>query len=220
MTAGSDCDPLEGETTTGRLNTLLMREGLPAVASSIEGRFEAYLSLILHWNARVNLTAIRNADEIVSRHFVESIACAAAIPDGVRTLLDFGSGAGFPGIPIALCRPDISVTLAESQNKKVAFLREAVRTLELKTNVHGGRAENLATTFDCVTLRAVDQMATAVSAASRLVSLFGWIMVMTTRAELLSVQSAAGPDFTWHDAQRLPLSADRILAVGQLGQRC
>jgi 16S rRNA (guanine527-N7)-methyltransferase len=192
-----------------------MRDGLPALPSSIENRFDAYLALIIRWNMRTSLTAIQREDEIASRHFVESIACAAAVPRGVRTLLDFGSGAGFPGIPIALCRPEISVTLAESQNKKAAFLREAVRVLELETKVHGDRAENLTTTFDCVALRAVDQMLTAVSAASRLVSLSGWIMIMTTESELLAVQEAAGPGFIWQAPVRLPESASRIIALGQ-----
>jgi 16S rRNA (guanine527-N7)-methyltransferase len=202
-----------------RLNALLMREGLPKLAASLEEQFDAYLSLILRWNARTSLTAIRDAEEIVSRHFVESIASAVAVPEGVRTLLDFGSGAGFPGIPIALCRPEISVTLAESQNKKAAFLREAVRTLGLKTTVHGKRAEDLATDFDCVILRAVDRMETAVSAASHLVSFSGWIMIMTTESEVLSVQKAAGRGFTWQSIVRLPLSAERIIAVGKLTER-
>jgi len=219
MTTKGRYEPSEGRTSTGRLNALLKREGLPTLTPSIEDRFDAYLSLIVRWNARTSLTAIRDEEEIVSRHFVESISCAAAVPGTVRTLLDFGSGAGFPGIPIALCRPEISVTLAESQNKKAAFLREAVRTLELKTTVHGDRAENLTNAFDCVILRAVDRMEFAVSAASHLVSISGWIMIMTTGSELLAVQKAAGPGFAWQGNIKLPLSTDRIIAVGRLSAR-
>lgn len=211
MTANDNVGP----SAAGRLNVQLARAGLQTVDHSLENRFDAYLSLILRWNARTSLTAIRNPDEIVSRHFVESIACAAAVPESVRTLLDFGSGAGFPGIPIALCRPEISVTLAESQNKKAAFLREAIRSLELKTTVYGDRAENLATTFDCVILRAVDRMEAAVSAASRLVSISGWIMIMTTGSELLAVRAAAGAEFTWEEGVILPSSVDRIIAIGR-----
>ena len=93
-------------------------------------RLSDYLDLLLKWNARTNLTAIRSPEEIVQRHFGESLFTALHIgePD---TLLDLGSGAGFPGIPIALLRSEIQVTLAESQNKKASFLREAVRTLNL-----------------------------------------------------------------------------------------
>ncbi len=216
MTANGTPGPSECLTVAGQLNALLTRAGLPTLATSIEHRFDTYFSLIVRWNAKTSLTAIRDDKEIVSRHFVESIACAAAVPEGARTLLDFGSGAGFPGIPIALCRPEISVTLAESQNKKAAFLREAVRTLELKTTVHGGRAQELTTAFDCVVLRAVDQMETAVSAAARLVSFSGWIMIMTTGPELLSVQKAAGSGFVWQGNVEVPMSANRIIAVGRL----
>ena len=216
MTANDCTEPPGDRAIPRRLNALLMREGLPTLAASLEDRFNAYLSLILRWNARTSLTAIRVEEDIVSRHFVESIACAVAVPDSVRTLLDFGSGAGFPGIPIALCRPEISVTLAESQNKKAAFLREAVRTLELDTTVHGQRAEILTGPFDCVVLRAVDRISTAVSVASHLVSRSGRMMIMTTGSELPSVQKAAGSGFTWERNVRLPLSADRIIAVGRL----
>ena len=122
-----------------RLNALLAEAGLAPLDPAQTERFEAYLSLILRWNARVNLTAIRDEDGILRRHFVESIACARALPAGIATLLDFGSGAGFPGIPIALCRPEIAVTLAESQGKKAAFLREALRQLGLATRQSGER---------------------------------------------------------------------------------
>src|ERR1017187_11031941 len=102
---------------------------------------DTYISLILRWNERVNLTAIRSEEGILARHFVESIVCARTLPAGIATLLDFGSGAGFPGLPIALCRPEIAVTLTESQGKKAAFLSEAVRTLGISAQVHSGRAE-------------------------------------------------------------------------------
>jgi 16S rRNA (guanine527-N7)-methyltransferase len=98
-----------------RLSALLIDAGLTPLGAALTGCFEEYLSLILRWNARVNLTAIRDEDGILSRHFIESIACAHALPAGISTLLDFGSGAGFPGIPVALCRPEISVTLAEGR---------------------------------------------------------------------------------------------------------
>ncbi|MGB9407525.1 MAG: 16S rRNA (guanine(527)-N(7))-methyltransferase RsmG [Terracidiphilus sp.] len=197
-----------------RLNALLGQAGLPPLAAAQTSRFESYLSLILRWNARVNLTAIRDEEGILSRHFVESIACARALPAGIQTLLDFGSGAGFPGIPIALCRPEIAVTLAESQGKKAAFLREAVRLLGVTTLVHSGRAETLCSQFDCVTLRAVDKMELAVQAASKLVRPGGWLALMTTAADLPALQSAAGVEFIW--PQVVPLSGgdNRLLALG------
>ena len=126
-------------------------------------QLETFLALLLRWNARINLTAVREPAEIIRRHFAESIFAAKQIPQRAKTLLDHGSGAGFPGIPIAICRPEIAVTLAESQNKKAAFLREAVRTLGLKAEVWPGRVEAMepGRVFDAVTLRAVEKMAAA-----------------------------------------------------------
>lgn len=198
-----------------RLNALLEGAGLTGLDVAQADRFGAYLALLVRWNARVNLTAIRDEEGILSRHFVESIACARALPAGISTLLDFGSGGGFPGIPIALCRPEIAVTLAESQGKKAAFLQEAVRVLGLSAKVHSQRAELLRTQFDCVTLRAVDRMHEAVSAASILVAPGGWLAPMTTTSELAGVKAAAGTDFTWSTPVGLPGGDDRIVALGQ-----
>jgi len=200
---------------TSRLNALLTAAGLDTVDSALGLRFEAYLSLLLRWNARINLTSVRDEDGILSRHFVESIACASSLPAGIATLLDFGSGAGFPGIPIALCRRKVAVTLAESQGKRAAFLREAVRTLGISATVHSGRAETLCTKFDCATLRAVERMSQAVATASRLVASKGWLALMTTRGELAALQIAAGADWQWRKESPLPGSTDRLLALAQ-----
>jgi 16S rRNA (guanine527-N7)-methyltransferase len=197
-----------------RLNELLANIGQPLLDSEQTKRFEAYLSLILRWNARVNLTAIRDEEGILKRHFLESIVCARALPAGVATLLDFGSGAGLPGIPIAICRPEIAVTLAESQGKKAAFLREAVRVLGISTNVHSGRAEELRILFDCIILRAVDKMEVAVQAAAKLLRLGGHLALMTTTTALPTLRSTAGSEFTWSEPLHLPGSDDRIVALG------
>ena len=127
-----------------------------------------YLDLLHKWNARTNLTAIRDPEEIVRRHFGESLFAARHLDPATTTLLDLGSGAGFPGLPIALLRPEIAVTLAESQNKKATFLREVVRTLGLPVEIWAARAENLPESrqFHTVTLRAVDNMAAAIAAAA------------------------------------------------------
>ena len=129
-------------------------------------QLSTYLDLLLKWNARTNLTAIRDPEEIVRRHFGESLFAAQHL-GSCSTLLDFGSGAGFPGLPIALLHPEINVTLAESQNKKATFLREVIRTLGLKTEIWAARVETMpeSRTFGVVTLRAVDDMSTAIAAA-------------------------------------------------------
>ena len=198
-----------------RLNALLAEAGLAALDSAQGERFELYLSLILRWNARVNVTAIRDEEGILRRHFVESILCARALPAGIRTLLDFGSGAGFPGIPIALCRPEIAVTLAESQGKKATFLREAVRVLGVPAKVHSGRAGDLRTQFDCITLRAVDRMESAVRAAAGLVRPGGWLGLMTTGASLDALKTAAGAVFSWEHPVAPLGGEDRVLALGE-----
>jgi 16S rRNA (guanine527-N7)-methyltransferase len=200
---------------SSRLAALLVVADLAQLDSVQAHRFEDYLSLLLRWNSRINLTAIRDEDGILSRHFVESIACARALPAGISTLLDFGSGAGLPGIPIALCRPEIAVTLAESQGKKAAFLQEAVRALGISARVYSGRAETLTSQFGCVTLRAVDRMAQAVQAAAHLVRPRGWLALMTTGEEFDALKKAAGAEFTWPSVVQLPGGGDRVLALGE-----
>jgi 16S rRNA (guanine527-N7)-methyltransferase len=197
-----------------RLNDHLTSAGLDPLDNSTAARFAQFCALLLRWNNRMNLTAIRDEEGVISRHFVESIACARLLPAGTTTLLDFGSGAGFPGIPIALCRPEMAVTLAESQGKKAAFLREAVRTLGISASVHSKRAEELKQRFDCVILRAVDRMAEAVKAAASLTTDGGWLAVMTTDSELERVQAAAGLDVSWLQPIKLPGSERRLLALG------
>jgi 16S rRNA (guanine527-N7)-methyltransferase len=146
----------------------LLTPYLPEVPATLLPQLSTYLDLLLKWNARTNLTAIRDPEEIVRRHFGESLFAARHLDPNTPTLLDFGSGAGFPGLPVALLRPDIQVTLAESQNKKATFLREVVRTLNLPTEVWPDRVEAMppARQFHTVALRAVDNMPAAIAAAA------------------------------------------------------
>jgi 16S rRNA (guanine527-N7)-methyltransferase len=197
----------------GELNTLLSEFGLEKLDASQEARFGVYLELLVRWNERMNLTAVRDRGKILRRHFVECIGCARALPDGIAELMDFGSGAGFPGIPIAICRPEIAVTLAESQVKKAAFLNEVARTLGWNTTVYAARAESLGKNFDCVTLRAVDRMNSAVGAAVGLLKPNGWLAVMTTEAAVSGVM-AAGDGMHWQNRSRMPGSERQVLLLG------
>jgi 16S rRNA (guanine527-N7)-methyltransferase len=199
-----------------RLNALLVAARVDPLDAEQTGRFEEYLSLLVRWNARINLTAVRDEDGILARHFVESIACARALPEEIANLLDFGSGGGFPGIPIALCRPEIEVTLAEAQGKKAAFLQEVVRVLSVSANVHAGRAELLKMQYECITLRAVDRMDEAVETAARLVASGGWLALMTTQRDLDRLQLRAGRGFSWQSPIPLPGGDERLLALGRL----
>jgi 16S rRNA (guanine527-N7)-methyltransferase len=206
--------------TAVRLNELLEATGLAPLDVPTAKRFAAYCALLLRWNGRTNLTAIRDEQSILSRHFIESIACARALPRGIAALLDFGSGAGFPGIPIALCRPEITVALVESQGKKAAFLREVTRTLDLPIEVHSTRAETLRAKFDCVTLRAVDHMGAAVQAATHLLASGGWLALMTTVPELDGLKKCLDPQFRFSASVPMPGAriaggGGRVLALAQ-----
>jgi 16S rRNA (guanine527-N7)-methyltransferase len=177
-------------------------------------QLEAFLALLLKWNARMNLTAARTPEEIVRRHFAESIFAARLIPKKVKTLVDFGSGAGFPGIPIAIARPEIGVTLAESQGKKAAFLLEAVRMLGLKAEVWPKRVEDMEAgrVFDAATLRAVDKMAEACDTAVKRLAPGGWIAVFATRKTEESLEKLKG--IRWGTAVTIPGSKQEILKTG------
>lgn len=198
-----------------RIKNAVNGAGLGPLDDAAIDRLSAYVSLILRWNTRVNLTAIRDEDGMISRHIIESICVSVHLPGGIGALLDFGSGAGLPGIPIAICRHEIQVTLAESQNKKAAFLMEVVRILKLSAKVHSGRAEVLKTQFDCVTLRAVDKMAGAVRSAAGLVAPGGWLALMTTAGDVDQLEIASGAAFTWKEPICLAGGASRVLLMGQ-----
>ena len=206
---------MDVRTIPPRLNDLLKSAGLDPLDDETASKFASYLSLFVRWNERINLSSVRDEEQIISRHFVESIAVARSLPRQIATLLDFGSGGGLPGIPIALCCPHLAVTLAESQGKKGAFLQEAVRVLEINAKVHADRAEALHETFDCVILRAVEKMPEAVTSAINLVGPQGWLALMTTDSHLAGLQAAAGEHFRWDSPIRLPASESRILALGR-----
>ncbi|WP_376796011.1 16S rRNA (guanine(527)-N(7))-methyltransferase RsmG [Thermogemmatispora sp.] len=133
-----------------------------AWAAQILARFLRYREELLRWNERVNLTAIVDPEEVLTRHFLDSLAILTAVDPPACRLLDIGSGAGFPGLPLKIVRPTWEVTLLEATARKVAFLRHVCQVLELEavTILHG-RAEQLGHapayrgTFDLVTARAV-----------------------------------------------------------------
>ncbi|GGH02376.1 16S rRNA (guanine(527)-N(7))-methyltransferase RsmG [Silvibacterium dinghuense] len=201
------------------------KAGLDPLPEGAPGQFATYLELLLKWNARLNLTAIRNPEEILRRHFLESIECARAIPDAgalpSSTVLDLGSGAGFPGIPVAILRPELVVTLAESQAKKSSFLREAVRTLGLSARVFDGRIETmpLPQRFGTVTLRAVDKMVEATALAAERVQEGGYLLLFATENTREAVEQAVAPvlpGLQWDAPRNLHSSGHGFLLRGHL----
>lgn len=124
-------------------------------------KFNRYLDLLLEWNEKFNLTAITDKDEIEEKHFIDSIELINFFDLKNKTLIDIGSGAGFPGIPLAIVEPSLKVTLLEATGKRVTFLKEVVKELNLKNvEVIQGRAEELGTRekYDIVTARAVKEL--------------------------------------------------------------
>jgi len=187
-------------------------DGDPSFAPSdwapIYEQLAQYLELILKWNARINLTAIRTPEEIVRRHFGESLFVAQRL-GSCETLLDFGSGAGFPGIPIQIVRPDVEVTLAESRSKKAAFLQEVGRTTRIRAAVWPNRVENMPLTrrFHTVTLRAVDDMDAAVLEAGRRAT--DRVLILGTSRQL--IYPGLSQSFRMADPIALPGSGEGVL---------
>jgi 16S rRNA (guanine(527)-N(7))-methyltransferase RsmG len=117
-------------------------------------QLEQHYELMLKWNKVVNLTRIERVEDAVDRHYAESLFLGSKLPIGFITVADLGSGAGFPGIPIAVLRPDARITLIESHKRKAVFLREACRGLP-NVSVQSKRAEDIGESFDWVVCRAV-----------------------------------------------------------------
>ena len=181
-------------------------------------QLSTYLELLLKWNRKMNLTAVREPEEIVKRHFGESLFAAGVLGKilGQRTtLLDFGSGAGFPGLPVKIALPALQVTLAESQRKKAMFLREACRSLALAgIEVFAGRAEQLNQQFDVVTMRAVDEQESLLTAASKLIAPGGFLVLMLG-TQGIKISKAALPGFRWQDPVQIPNSEGRWVLTGE-----
>lgn len=132
-----------------------LKLALPAI---IVEQLLDYVALLLQWNTAYNLTAVRQPDEIISRHLLDSLAVAPYIVG--KTLADLGSGAGLPGIPLALAAPNRLVSLVDSNGKKARFLREVVRSLQLNNvSILQHRVEDVEGLFDCITARAFTSLA-------------------------------------------------------------
>jgi 16S rRNA (guanine527-N7)-methyltransferase len=201
-------------------------------------KISAYIDLLVRWNARVNLTAIRDPEEIVTRHFGESFFAArhlfpdpadnlssapkaAASPLGLDRihLADVGSGAGFPGLPVKLWAPEVSLTLIEANHKKAVFLREVCRHLKLNDlKIENARAETIPPgTFDVVTLRAVERFSDALAVAASLVRESGSVALLISSAQLQTAKSAL-TDCSWGSPYPVPMSESRLLLVGTRNQ--
>ena len=225
----------------------------PLPAPALE-QISIYIDLLLRWNARINLTAVRHPEQIVTRHFGESFFLARHLfpaEPGARTLLsaksdegtppdegapliaqvamsgkpshplqvlDLGSGAGFPALPLKIWSPNIRLTLVESNHKKATFLREAVRSLTLiNVNVIAERAETLVRLgppqADIVTLRAVERFDTALPLAIRFLAPAARIALLIGASQLPTLPKLA-PTIDWRQPISVPQSRAKVLAIG------
>lgn len=183
------------------------------------GAIVRYLDLLVKWNAHVNLTAIREPEEIVTRHFGESLFAAAHLfPDQAMSAsaTDIGSGAGFPGIPIKIWAQALDMTLVESNRKKATFLREVVRALTLSSvSVLSDRAETLLIPqADLVIFRAVESFELVLRTARRQLGKTGRLAMLIGNSQLEAAYSGL-PDMKWDQPVRIPQSQNRILLVGR-----
>jgi 16S rRNA (guanine527-N7)-methyltransferase len=169
-----------------------------------------YLSELDSWRRRINLTGVLAPEELAV-HALESAVGAPLIPHDAR-LLDIGSGGGFPGVPLAIVRPDVSVTLLEPRHKRASFLRHVVRVVPVENaTVVGQRLEGLGgPTFDVATVRAVGDIAEVIDDASFLSSR-GLLLAWTTEAEALAASLSAR--FALERSEELPGSQRRVIAV-------
>jgi 16S rRNA (guanine527-N7)-methyltransferase len=177
----------------------------------------AYLDLLMRWNQRINLTAVRAPEEVVTRHFGESIfASEKLLPrDEALEVCDLGSGAGFPGLPLKIARPQARVTLVEAHGKKATFLKEVVRATKLSgIEVLARRAEDLNREFNLVTLRAVERFADVLPIATTLARSGGYMGLLIGSAQVEEAKRVL-PNFHWRNAEPIPQSNARVLLQGQ-----
>ena len=180
MPAPLDTAPMESR----RFPEALQREldaGLAALQlePTLATPLLAYLALLDRWNRTYNLTAVRDPADMVARHLLDSLAMLPFVGEGA--LADLGTGPGLPGIPLAIARPQLQVTLVESNGKKARFLREAVRTLQLRNaRVAESRIESLdePAAYDAITARALATLPLIVELGGPLLKPAGRLLAM------------------------------------------
>jgi 16S rRNA (guanine527-N7)-methyltransferase len=174
------------------------------LSAAQESALEAHLEMLLRWNQKLNLTAVRNREEAIQRHYCESLFLGMRLPPGAWKIADIGSGAGFPGFPVAVLRPDCQVTLIESHQRKAVFLRESSRS-QSNIRVLTKRAEEVTDRFDRVISRAVSYE-----------DLASFLKNLAPAADLLTGAEEPPSEigFVWRAAVPLPWGKQRFLRTG------
>ena len=176
---------------SGQDTRVLLKEGAAELGVDLTqiqiDQFITYLENLKLWNKRINLTAINDEQEIVISHFLDSISVVPLLEPN-KSLLDIGSGAGFPGIPIKIVSGSLDITLMDSVNKKVSFMKDVIRTLGLRgITAIWGRAEDEANAvdrsgFDYVVTRALGEILALVELSAPYLKPGGQIILMRGKA--------------------------------------
>jgi len=193
----------------------LLRDRLRGIAELTDEQaaaLESHYNLLVLWNRTLNLTTIRDLPEVIERHYGESLFLAARLPAGPLRIVDVGSGAGFPGLPVAVYRPDCAVTLIESHQRKAVFLKEAARDLT-NMRVLARRAEQVAGQVN----EKNDEFDLAVSRAVSYSDLSPSLKALAPAAYLLGGAESAPDDmgFVWESPVPLPWGKQRFLRMGR-----
>jgi 16S rRNA (guanine527-N7)-methyltransferase len=204
---------MERDTLHARLRGGIDQMGLTLPDAAVT-RLLDYQALLERWNATYNLTAVRDPAEMVTRHLLDSLAIAPYVRGA--TLADLGTGAGLPGIPLAIAMPQCDVLLVDANGKKVRFLREAIRTLKLeRVSAVQARVETVTGKFDCITARAFASLADMLAWGGHLLAPGGEWLAMKGRAPDAELD-ALPPGFTVRAVHALTvpgLDAERHLVV-------
>jgi 16S rRNA (guanine(527)-N(7))-methyltransferase RsmG len=177
----------------------------PELTDEQRNRLQRHHDLLLQWNRKLNLVSSRSEKELLERHYYESLFLGRHLTAGQLRIADIGSGAGFPGFVVAIQRPESSITLIESHQRKAVFLREASRDVP-NIRVLSQRAEDVGDRFDWVISRAV-----------RYDDIRRVITKLAPRAALLTgdVSPSDLPGFDWQEPIRLPWGEHRMLFVSR-----
>lgn len=188
----------------------LLRKAVADFISLSDEQFlqlSTHYNLLVQWNRRLNLTAIRNVEDAVNHHYVESLFLASHLPDS-GTIVDVGSGAGFPGVPIAVARPLSSVSLVESHRRKTVFLTESCRHLT-NTRIEACRFEDFNCSWETLVSRAVAWRDICHQAAVVAESVA--LLASAEDAKLVRQTSR----FTWREPIPLPSASRGYLLLGR-----
>jgi 16S rRNA (guanine527-N7)-methyltransferase len=201
--------------STAIIRRALGEFGLPVYEEQVL-QIQQYMKILLTWNAKLNLTAIRDPLEILYRHFCESMFAAEKIPMDAGRLADVGSGAGFPGLALKIMRPGLRVYLVESNIKKVTFLAEVIRELGLRdTQVLARRYEELGeevAPLDYVCSRALGEFPAFLEWAGSEQIAAKQVVLWVGARDLPEIQSIRG--WSWQEPIPVPHSIRRLLLVG------